>query len=108
LGKVGERDAEGREVEGGSELLYVGDNVLLGGENTPPSGRPKAPKEIAEGNRERNAITVGAMNGKILPRCRYAFRSVRKSSTCCWPSTWRPEGWLPVKAKELIESTEPA
>jgi Ala-tRNA(Pro) deacylase len=39
----GQVDEEGRQVEGGSGLTYLGEGVLLGGETPPPSGRPDAP-----------------------------------------------------------------
>jgi Ala-tRNA(Pro) deacylase len=45
----GQRDEQGREIEGGSELIWFGEGVLLGGETPPPSGPPTAPKPIAEG-----------------------------------------------------------
>jgi hypothetical protein len=34
----GQTDAEGREVEGGSELIYFQGQTLLGGATPPPSG----------------------------------------------------------------------
>jgi hypothetical protein len=36
----GQRDDEGREVEGGSEPIYFNRETLLGGETPPPSGKP--------------------------------------------------------------------
>lgn len=39
----GQFDEQGREVEGGSGLIYE-EGILLGGEPTPPAGLPKAPK----------------------------------------------------------------
>lgn len=42
----GQTDAEGRPVEGGSELTYLGGNTLLGGA-TPPSSGPAAAKPKA-------------------------------------------------------------
>lgn len=39
----GQTDAEGRPVEGGSELIYFGGKTLLGGATPPPSGPPAAP-----------------------------------------------------------------
>ncbi len=44
----GQRDEEGREVEGGSELLYFGRRVLLGGATPPPSGPSEAPPSASE------------------------------------------------------------
>jgi len=40
----GQLDEQGREVEGGSGLIYVEEGTLLGGETPPPSGPPAAPK----------------------------------------------------------------
>jgi len=37
----GQRDAEGREVEGGSEPIYFRHETLLGGETPLPSGKPQ-------------------------------------------------------------------
>ncbi len=34
----GQTDDEGRQVEGGSELIYFGGRILLGGATLPPSG----------------------------------------------------------------------
>lgn len=39
----GQIDERGREVEGGSGLIYLDDETLLGGETPPPSGPPVAP-----------------------------------------------------------------
>lgn len=39
----GQVDEQGREVEGGSELIYA-EGVLLGGETPPPSGPPRDPR----------------------------------------------------------------
>jgi hypothetical protein len=36
----GQRDAEGREVEGGSEPIYFNKEKLLGGATPPSSGKP--------------------------------------------------------------------
>jgi hypothetical protein len=36
----GQRNAEGREVEGGSELTMLDKDTLLGGATPPPSGKP--------------------------------------------------------------------
>ncbi|HWE40363.1 MAG TPA: hypothetical protein VG406_27675 [Isosphaeraceae bacterium] len=38
----GQRDEEGREVEGGSEPTYLNREVLLGGATPPPSGESKS------------------------------------------------------------------
>lgn len=46
----GQRDEQGREVEGGSELIYFADRTLLGGETPPPSGPPQ-PQEPGEEKR---------------------------------------------------------
>jgi Ala-tRNA(Pro) deacylase len=40
----GQYDEEGREVEGGSEIIYFEGGTLLGGETPPPSGPAKAPR----------------------------------------------------------------
>ena len=40
----GQRDEEGREIEGGSELTYLEEGILLGGETPPPSSPPQSPK----------------------------------------------------------------
>ena len=45
----GQRDAQGREIEGGSELTYLAKGILLGGETPPPGGPPRAAKHIAKG-----------------------------------------------------------
>jgi len=44
----GQRDAEGREVEGGSELTYLGNGTLLGGATPPPSGPPQRPHDAPD------------------------------------------------------------
>ena len=43
----GQRDAEGREVEGGSEPIYFDHETLLGGATPPPSGKPNNPEPPA-------------------------------------------------------------
>ncbi len=43
----GQLDAEGRPVEGGSELIYFGGQTLLGGATPPSSGPPAAPEPPA-------------------------------------------------------------
>jgi hypothetical protein len=40
----GQYDEEGREVEGGSEIIYFEGGTVLGGETPPPSGPAKGPK----------------------------------------------------------------
>jgi Ala-tRNA(Pro) deacylase len=40
----GQRDESGREVEGGSEIIFFQGKTLLGGATPPPSGPPEAPK----------------------------------------------------------------
>jgi Ala-tRNA(Pro) deacylase len=46
----GQRDEDGREVEGGSELVYFKEEgILLGGWTTPPSGPPQASKPVIRG-----------------------------------------------------------
>ncbi len=40
----GQRDEEGREVEGGSEMTYLEEGILLGGETPPPSGAAEPAK----------------------------------------------------------------
>jgi Ala-tRNA(Pro) deacylase len=47
----GQRDEQGREVEGGSELIYFADRVLLGGETPPPSGPPRSSDERSKDGR---------------------------------------------------------
>jgi len=45
----GQRDEEGHEVEGGSELTYLAEGILLGGETPKPSGPAEPAKYGAEG-----------------------------------------------------------
>ncbi len=40
----GQYDEQGREVEGGSEMIYFEGGTLLGGETPPPSGPARSPK----------------------------------------------------------------
>jgi Ala-tRNA(Pro) deacylase len=47
----GQRDEEGREIEGGSELVYLKEEgILLGGETPPSSGPPQSPKPVIQGH----------------------------------------------------------
>jgi len=46
----GQRDQAGREVEGGSELTYLEEGILLGGETPPSSSPPQPPKLAAKGH----------------------------------------------------------
>ncbi len=47
----GQRDEDGREVEGGSELVYLKEEgILLGGWTPPPSGPPQASKPVIQGH----------------------------------------------------------
>ena len=46
----GQRDEEGREVEGGSELIYLDEGILFGGETPPPSGPAQPPKHDTKGH----------------------------------------------------------
>ncbi len=46
----GQRDEEGREVEGGSELIYLKEGIVLGGETPPPSGPAQPPKHDTLGH----------------------------------------------------------
>jgi len=46
----GQRDEEGREVEGGSGLTYLQEGVLLGGDTPAPSSPPEARKYVIEGH----------------------------------------------------------
>jgi Ala-tRNA(Pro) deacylase len=46
----GQRDEEGREVEGGSELIYLEEGILLGGETPSPSGPAQPPKHDKQGH----------------------------------------------------------
>lgn len=45
----GQLDAEGRPVEGGSELTYLGGDTLLGGATPPSSSPPEGPATWALG-----------------------------------------------------------
>jgi len=45
----GQFDEQGREVEGGSGLTYLGGGVLVGGETPPPSGPPEATRKSGKG-----------------------------------------------------------
>jgi hypothetical protein len=47
----GQRDDEGREVEGGSEPTYLNREVLLGGATPPPSGQSKSKAQGAKPSR---------------------------------------------------------
>ena len=69
----GQRDEEGREVEGGSELIYLDEGILLGGETPPPSGPaqpPEAryPRPLLSGRRYRGheEIEDAARVGRCL------------------------------------------
>jgi len=42
----GQRDEQGREVEGGSELTYLAEGILLGGTTPPPSGPPSTQAQV--------------------------------------------------------------
>ncbi len=44
----GQRDEQGREVEGGSELTYLAEGILLGGETPPPGGSPSTPRHAVK------------------------------------------------------------
>jgi len=44
----GQRDEQGREVEGGSGLTYLEEGILLGGETPPPSGPSEGRKQVVE------------------------------------------------------------
>ena len=44
----GQTDAEGRQVEGGSELIYFQGQTLLGGTTPPPSGPAKGQSKTKE------------------------------------------------------------
>jgi hypothetical protein len=46
----GQRDEQWREVEGGSELTYLAEGILLGGETPPPSGPAQPPKHVTTGS----------------------------------------------------------
>jgi hypothetical protein len=49
----GQVDAEGREVEGGSGLTYLGGDMLLGGATPPPSGPRVTPQPPADRAKSR-------------------------------------------------------
>ncbi len=59
----GQTDAEGRPVEGGSELIYFEGKTLLGGATPPPSGPPAteapAPPRKTRGARPRRRRSSG-------------------------------------------------
>ena len=44
----GQTDAEGRQVEGGSEIIYFEGETLLGGATPPPSGPAEAQTKAEE------------------------------------------------------------
>jgi Ala-tRNA(Pro) deacylase len=52
----GQRDEEGREVEGGSGLIYLDEGILLGGEALPRSSPTQARSNLPRGTLEREEI----------------------------------------------------
>ncbi len=70
----GQVDAEGRPVEGGSELTYFEGRVLLGGATPPPSGSPSVPGPQAAGRRPPRKS-----RGTRSPRNRPANESATRS-----------------------------